>query len=132
MTYPYPQGPVGPGPFTPPSHPAKRPVSAVDLTVSILTMVLILVLGAAASIFGLFSLAFLDHCPPATCSAEGAAGAVLSALGIAGLVGATGIIVAIVQLVRRRPSWPFAVGTLVLCVAVLAMGGIGYVAAVGG
>lgn len=128
MTYPYPQGPVG----YPPYPAAKPKSSAVDVTVSILVMVLILVLGAGAAVIGLFSLAFLDHCPPATCSAEGAAGAVLSALGIAGLVGATGIIVAIVQLVRRKPSWPFAVGTLVLCMAILAMGGVGYIAAVGG
>lgn len=132
MTYPYPPYPQGSGPYLPPSYPPPRRSSAVDVTISILTMVLILVLVAAAAFFGIFSLAFLDHCPPATCSAEGAAGAVMSSLGIAGLVGATGIIVTIVQLVRRKAGWPFAVGTLVLCAAILATGVVGYVIAVGG
>jgi len=130
MTYhPYP----GPGyPAYPGYPPAKPKVSTADLTVSIIVMVLTALLSTTAGFLGLLSLAFLDYCPPETCSAEGAVGAVLTALAIAGLVTVAGIIVTIVQLVRRKVAWPFAVGTLVLCLVVLAMGGVGYIAAVGG
>ena len=56
----------------------------------------------------------------------------MTALGIAALVGLVGMIVTIVQLVRRKLAWPFAVGTFVLCVVVLFFGGMAYSAAVGG
>jgi hypothetical protein len=34
---------------------------------------------------------------------------------VAALVGLAGLVVTVVQLVRRKLAWPFAVGTLVLC-----------------
>lgn len=80
---------------------------------------------------GLFLLAFLDHCPPETCSADGAVTAVGTALAIAVAVGIGGAVVTIVALVHRRLAWPFGVGTLVLS-GVACLGGlVGYFAAVG-
>ncbi|MCX2928854.1 hypothetical protein ORI20_01110 [Mycobacterium sp. CVI_P3] len=117
-----------------PGHPppAKPPRSAADLAISITVMVLTVVFGAAGAVLGLFALAFLDYCPPATCSVDGAVTAVMTAVGIAALVGLVGMIVTIVALARRKRAWPFAVGTLALCVVVFFFGGMAYSAAVGG
>jgi hypothetical protein len=119
-------------PGYPPPPPAKPQRSAADLTISIILIVSTVVIGAGGAFLGLFSLAFLDYCPPETCSVDGAVTAVTTAVGIAALVGLVGIIVTIVQLVRHKPAWPFAAGTLALCLAVLLFGGMAYSAAVGG
>jgi hypothetical protein len=114
-----------------PPAPAKRPISAVDLTISIISLVLTLLLGGSAAVMGFFLLAFLDYCPPETCSADGAVTAVGISLIVAVVVGLVGLVVTIVQLVRRSSAWPFAVGTLVLCGVICAFGFAGYFAAVG-
>jgi hypothetical protein len=114
-----------------PPAPAKRPISAVDLTISIISLVLTLLLGGSAAVMGFFLLAFLDYCPPETCSADGAVTAVGISLIVAVVVGLVGLVVTIVQLVRRSPAWPFAVGTLLLCGVICAFGFAGYFAAVG-
>jgi len=115
-----------------PPPPGKPPVSSTDLTISIITLVLTVMLGAVAAVLGVFSLAFLDDCPRESCSANGAATAVMTSLCIAGLVGVVGLVVTIIRLVGRRTAWPFALGTLLICGAVLFFGGIGFVSAVGG
>jgi NO-binding membrane sensor protein with MHYT domain len=114
-----------------PSAPAKPPISGTDLTISIVSLALTLLLGASAAVMGFFLLAFLDNCPPETCSAGGAVTAVGVSLIVAVVVGLVGLVVTIVQLVRRRPAWPFAVSTLVLCGVICAFGFAGYFAAVG-
>lgn len=114
-----------------PPVPAKRPVAAADLTISIIALVLTVLLGVGAAVMGLFLVAFIDYCPPETCSIDGAVTAVGTALMIAFAVGLAGTVVTIVQLVRRRLAWPFAVGTLALCGVVCVLGGVGYGAAVG-
>jgi hypothetical protein len=114
-----------------PPVPAKRPVPAADLTISIIALVLTVVLGVCAAVMGLFLVAFIDYCPPETCSIDGAVTAVGTALMIAFVVGLAGTVVTVVQLVRRSPAWPFAVGTLVLCGVVCVLGGVGYGVAVG-
>ena len=123
MGYPYPG-------YPPP--PAKPPRSTADLTISSVVLVVTALLGIGAVFMGIFSLAFLDYCPPATCSAEGAVTAVMSALAVAALVGVVGMIVTIVRLVRHKTAWPFAAGTLGLCLVVLFVGGMAYSVAVGG
>ena len=122
MGYPYPG-------YPPPAQPQKS--ATTDITISIIVLVCTALLGVAAVFFGIFSLAFLDYCPPATCSAEGAATAVMTALAIAAAVGLAGMIVTIVMMARHKRSWPYAVGTLALCLIVLFFGGLGYSAAVG-
>jgi hypothetical protein len=89
----------------------------------------VLTVGFGATV-GLFSLAFLDHCPPATCSVDGAVTAVMTAVGAAGVVGIAGIITTIVRLTARKSALPFALGTLLLCIAVLLAGAMAYTAAV--
>ncbi len=111
--------------------PAAPPRSGADIAISIAALLLTVVFGAAAAFFGLFSLAFLDHCPPATCSVDGAVTAVFTSLLCAAGIGLVGLIVTVVQLIRRKTAWPFAVGTLALCVLAVALGVVGYSAAVG-
>lgn len=114
-----------------PPAPAKPPIPAADLTISIVALVLTVALGGCAAVMGLFLVAFIDHCPPETCSIDGAVTAVGTALMIAFVVGLAGTVVTIVQLVRRSPAWPFAVGTLVLCGVICVLGAVGYGIAVG-
>ncbi len=116
-----------PGPRPP--HPTPR--SAADVAVSIAALVLTVLLGALAAFIGVFSLAFLDHCPPETCSVQGAVNAVFTALLVAAGIGIVGLAVTVVQLVRRKTAWPFGVGAFALCALTLFIGGVGYSAAVG-
>jgi hypothetical protein len=118
-------------PWPPAPVPVKRPISGVDLTISIIALVFTLLIGGSAAVMGFFMLAFLDHCPPETCSAESAVTAVGISLIVAVVVGLAGLVVTVVQLARRRPAWPFALGTLVLCGVICAFGFVGYIAAVG-
>jgi lysylphosphatidylglycerol synthetase-like protein (DUF2156 family) len=118
-------------PGYPPARPTKPPVSSADLSISIAALVLTILMGVAAAFLGVFSLAFLDYCPPETCSTDRAMSAVATALLIAAVIGVAGLAVTIAQLVRRKTAWPYAVGTQVLCTVVCFFGGVGYVAAVG-
>ncbi len=118
-------------PASVPAQRAKPPMSGADLAVSITALVLTVILGSAAAVLGLFSLAFLDNCPPETCSVDGAVTAVATALVVAAAVGAVGLTVTIIRLRRRKPAWPFAVAALVLCTITFLVGGVGYAAAVG-
>jgi hypothetical protein len=115
-----------------PGHPPPQPpLSTTDLWVSIGALLLTVGFGVVAAVMGLFSLAFLDHCPPESCSAEGAATAVFTAVLAALAIGVAGLVVTVIQLFRRRPAWPFAVGTFVLCAVAFGLGGVGYAMAVG-
>jgi hypothetical protein len=117
--------------YPPAARPPKPPVSGGDVAISIAALILTGLLGAVAAVFGLFSLAFLDHCPPESCSADGAATAVGTALFVAFLIGLAGLVATVVALVRRKRGWPFAVATLVLCAIAIFFGGVGYSIAVG-
>jgi undecaprenyl pyrophosphate phosphatase UppP len=118
-----------------PSHPApaptKSPISTTDLWISIGALTLTVLLGVAAAAFGFFSLAFLDYCPPESCSGDDAVTAVVTALLVAVIVGVAGLVLTLIQLHRRKPGWPFAVTTLVLGLMVWVMGGVGYGLAIG-
>lgn len=111
-------------------RPPKPPVSGADIAVSITVLVLTALLIAGGAVMGLFSLAFLDHCPPETCSPQGAVNAVVTALLVAVAIGIVGLIATVVQLIRRARGWPFAVATLALCVIVFFFGGLAYSMAV--
>ena len=113
------------------ARPPKPPISGMDLAISIGALILTAFMGAVAAVFGLFSLAFLDSCPPESCSADGAVTAVLTALFVAFVIGVVGLVVTIIALVRRKRGWPFAVATLVLCTIAVFFGGVGYAMAVG-
>ena len=119
-------------PTYPLPEPSKPPRSTTDLTISIAALVLTVLVGTAVAVLGVFALAFLDYCPPESCSAEGAATAVFASVGIAAVIAVAGLVVTSVQLARRKLAWPFAVGTLTLCGVTLAAGAVGFFAAVGG
>jgi hypothetical protein len=118
-------------PSYPPQRLPKPPIATANLWVSIGALVLTVAFGVVAAAMGVFSLAFLDSCPPQTCSAEGAVTAVGIALLAAFAIGVVGLVVTVIQLYRRKPGWPFAVATFVLCALAVALGGVGYAIAVG-
>ncbi len=119
MTYP------GPPP------PAQPPRSGADMIVSIASLALTVVFGGAFTVMGFFALAFLDHCPPATCSADGAFAAVGTSVLVAAAIAVIGIIVTVIRVRQRKTAWPFGVGTMVLCGVTLLVGAVGYFVAVG-
>ncbi|CAN3129248.1 Transmembrane protein [Mycobacterium sp. smrl_JER01] len=118
--------------MTYPVRPVPSPprCSGADVGVSLALLALTVLFGAVAATFGVLSLAFLDHCPPATCSVDGAVNAVFTALLAAAGIGLTGLVLTIVQLARRKTAWPFALGTFVLCVFAVLLGLVAYSAAV--
>lgn len=112
--------------------PAPKPaVSGADIAISIIVLVVTALMIAAGAVFGLLSLAFLDHCPPESCSEQGAVDAVFNALFAAVGLGVVGLIATVVQLFRRKRGWPFAVATFALCAIAFVFGGVGYSMAVG-
>lgn len=123
---PYPPYPPHPYPAPPPP-----PRNGVDLAVSIVALLLTAGMLAVGVVLGIFSLAFLDHCPPATCSVDGAVAAVFTTLLVAFGVALAGLVITVVQLVRRRRGWPFALATIGLVLIVFVIGGFGYSSAVG-
>lgn len=116
----------------PSPEPSKPPRSVADMTVSLILLALTVLLGAVAAFFGLLSLAFLDNCPPATCSADGAVFSVLVSLVTAGGAGILGLTLTVIRLSRRKIAWPYALVTLGVCTLALVAGGAGFVTAVGG
>lgn len=114
-----------------PAGMPKPPISGGDLAVSITALVVTVLVAAVGAVLGLFSLAFLDYCPPPNCSVDGAVTAVVTAVAATFAIGVAGLVATVVQLVRRKPGWPVAVATLGLCVIALFCGAIGYGMAVG-
>lgn len=121
MTYGYPAPP-----------PAKRPISGVDLAVSISALVLTIAGGAVAGFFGIFFMAFTDHCPPESCHIDAGVTAMFTGFTAAALLWITGTVLTIMRLMRRCTAWTFAIGTLMLCAAACVAGIGGYLVAVGG
>jgi hypothetical protein len=99
---------------------------------SVAALVIAAVVIAMGVLVGVFALAFLDSCYAPRCSEAGAWTAVGAGLVAAAVIGVAGMVVTIIRITRRRPAWPFAVSALVLAALVLAVGAIGYTAAVGG
>ncbi len=103
----------------------------IDIAASITLLVVAWALFAVYAVIGLFLLAFIDYCPPESCSTDDA----FDALAIAGAaIGAALLalsVLAVVRMVRRRRSWWVgAVGVLAV-LAGAAAGIVGYGAAVG-
>nr|WP_296772815.1 hypothetical protein [Rhodococcus sp. (in: high G+C Gram-positive bacteria)] len=115
------------------SSPQNRPrVPGWDVAISVTSLVFTVMLGGLGMLVGIFSLAFLDYCPPESCSADGAVTAVAATLVAAGVIGVAGLILTVVRIARKRMAWPFAVGTLLLCILTCTIGAAFYVVAVGG
>mgnify|MGYP003601786267 FL=1 len=138
---PYPQNPPNPpNPHSPPhqqypaypQYPVYPPSHTGDRVGSIIALLLTGLLLAFGSFFGLMILAFLDHCPPESCSVDGAVLSVMTAIGIAVAVGVAGLVITAVRLSRRLTAWPVAIGTLLLCAVVFVAGFFAFTIAVGG
>lgn len=95
-------------------------------------MIITVLAGGAGGVMGFFSVAFLDYCPPESCSANGAVAAAMTTVGVAALIALTGLILTITRLGARKKAWPFAVGTLGAMLAVFFLGAMAYTVAVGG
>lgn len=117
-------------PMSPLPPPLPPRTNGTDLTVSVLLILATVLTVGAGAVMGVFLVAFLDHCPPPRCSAEGAISASMTTVAVAVLVGLAGIVATIIRLSRRKRAWPFAVGTLAACVAVFFVGALAYNAAV--
>lgn len=111
-------------------YPTPTTRNTTDLVVSVVVLVITVIIGGTATVMGVFSLAFLDYCPPATCHVDAAVTSVLMTIAVAALAGLAGLILTVMRLAMRKTAWPFAVGTLTLCVIVLFFGTIAYTAAV--
>lgn len=46
-------------------------------------------------------------------------------------IGVVGLVLTVIQLYRRKPGWPIAAATFVLCALAVVLGGVGYAMAVG-
>lgn len=123
MGYPTPPPNWPPPNWGPPPPP---PRNTADSVISIIVLIAMLLVGAAGAFMALMSLAFLDYCPPESCSVNGAVTAALATVGIAALVGLAGLILTVIRLGKRKLAWPFAVGSLALVIAVFFLGGLAY------
>ncbi len=115
-----------------PAPAPEPPVSGVDAAVSVTALALTLVAGAVAAFFGLFFMAFTDDCAPETCNLDAGVTALFAGFMVAAATWGAGVVLTIVRLRRRSRAWPFAVGTLAVCVAACVLGIAGYLQAVGG
>ncbi|MCV7227352.1 hypothetical protein H7J73_15060 [Mycolicibacterium komossense] len=106
-------------------------MSGRDLGISVTAIALTVIFAGLVALIGFFSLAFLDSCQPAYCSAGGAVTAVVITVLTLAAVGLAGVVITIVRLVQRKPAWPFAVGMFGLCMLTCVLGSTGYVMATG-
>lgn len=115
----------------PTALPAPARPGGGDTVATVVLLVLAAAIWALGSLLMFFMLAFLDYCPEETCSVDGATTSVLSGIGIATAVGVVGLVATIVQKARGRHGWPFALGTLLLVPATLAVAVVFFADAVG-
>jgi hypothetical protein len=101
------------------------------VALSIVLMVVAVVGWVVAAGMEFMFLAFTDYCPPEHCSAGNAATSVLVSVSVAAALTVIGCVATIVQLVRRRSAWPYAVATLATSALAELLGMVGYFAAVG-
>lgn len=119
---------VAPGYGPPPRRTGDAVVSGIALVVA----GAVVAMGVLGGVFLVAFLdAFLDDCRAPRCSTEDVYTAVGGALAAAALVAIVGMAVTIRRLVRRRPAWPFALVTLVVCVAAVVVGWYGFRLAAG-
>ncbi len=118
----------------PPPHwaPPPPPRNSTDVTISIIVLVLTGILVVASGFIGLMVLAFLDYCPPESCSVNGAVTSVMTGVASAVVVAVVGVVITVIRLHARKSAWPVAVATLGTCALAILGGGIAFTSAVGG
>ena len=115
----------------PTSDVATRTRKGWDVAVSVVLLVLAAAVGIVGGIVAFVSVAFLDNCPPESCSVDGAVSAQFTAALVVILAFVVGLIATIVTLATRRRGWWVALLTVVVLVVVWLLGFVGYFAAVG-
>ncbi|WP_232677137.1 hypothetical protein [Nocardioides sp. R-C-SC26] len=104
--------------------------STGDRVVSIVLIIGLVLTWALGSFLAFFFLVFLDYCPEATCSVDGAVTASLGTIAGTAPVTVVTVVATIVQLARGRRAWLVALlGELVLIGGFVA-GFVAYSAAV--
>ncbi|WP_370248361.1 hypothetical protein [Nocardioides sp.] len=128
MTFvPTPPDPVFP---TPPTPAAGRPSRTPGIVAAVVLLGVAVLLAVLGSLVALVSVAFLDSCPPPSCSVDAAASTVVTAIVVAGVVLLAGLVTTIVAIVRRRTPWAWALGTVVAEMLTFAVAALAYGAAV--
>lgn len=109
----------------------RRPLIRWDVTLSGTALALAGILVALGVFGAVFLVAFLDHCPPRTCSSSQLFVSVGCSLVVAVAAGVAGLAMTVLRVVERRISWPFAVATLVVVGAAIAIGAADYTSVIG-
>ncbi len=119
-----PDGPRPPG-------AARRGLIVWDVAISGVALTITGMIVALGVFGAVFLIAFLDYCPPQSCSTSGALVSVGGSVVVAFATGLGGLVVSVLRIVDRRVSWPFSVATLVVCATAVGIGMIRYLDAVG-
>ena len=98
-----------------PVPPARR-AKGWDIALSIVLLVLAGSAFGVGAFVAVFSLAFLDYCPPETCSSDGAAAAQIGGGFVIALLALVGTVATIILLALRRRGWWVALLTLVVTI----------------
>ncbi|MEV1292541.1 hypothetical protein [Pseudonocardia sp. NPDC049635] len=102
-----------------------------DVALSGIALALTGMLVALGVFGGVFLLAFLDYCPPQTCSSSRIMVSVVGSLVVAAAAGIAGLAMTVLRIVERRISWPFALITLAIVAAAVGFGAADYTSAIG-
>jgi uncharacterized BrkB/YihY/UPF0761 family membrane protein len=110
---------------------ATRTRKGWDIALSVFLLLLAATLGVVGSILAFVSIAFIDNCPPESCSVDGAVSAQFTAALLVILAFVAGLIATIVALATRRRGWWVALLTAVVVLVIWVLGFVGYFTAVG-
>lgn len=97
-----------------------------DIILSIVVWLITAAFIGISSFIAIFSLAFIDYCPPQSCSSEAAFSCLFAAGAASVVVAIAGFISGLVRMLRGATSWWLTVGAFVLCAACW---GVGFITA---
>ncbi|GAB3611163.1 MULTISPECIES: hypothetical protein [Humibacter] len=109
----------------------KPPYLVWDIIISVVVWLVTGAFISIASFAAIFGLAFLDYCPPQSCSSEAAVACLFAAGAASVVVALAGFVGGLVRMLRRASSWWITLGAFVLCVACWMVGFISAWRAIG-
>ncbi|WP_308819725.1 hypothetical protein [Pseudonocardia alni] len=118
---------------TGPARPeaGRRPIVRWDAALSGAALAVTGMLVALGVFGAVFLVAFLDYCPPRTCSSSAVLVSVGGSLVVATAAGIAGLAMTVLRVVERRPAWPFALATLAVTGSAVVFGAVHYASAIG-
>lgn len=118
---------------TGPARPeaGRRPIVRWDAALSGAALAVTGMLVALGVFGAVFLVAFLDYCPPRTCSSSAVLVSVGGSLVVAAAAGIAGLAMTVLRVVERRPAWPFALATLAVTCSAVVFGAVHYASAIG-